>query len=99
MTEAAARISIGMDPAAVAEVQALLSALEHASELVRDEFFGLIDGLLSRLSECDLTLAPIAGKDVLRLELPAGWIAELRAATARARQIDSFCAHGGPHAK
>lgn len=90
-------ISLKVDPADVAEIDALLLALEHAPELVRNELLGRVHGLLASLADCDLTFAPVAGNDVFRLEFPAGWKAELRAVAASARQANSLCAHGGSH--
>lgn len=98
-TSATSSISLQVDPVEIAEIDALLLALEHAPERVRDELFGRVHGLLASLPDCDLTIAPVAGNDVFRLELPAGWKAELRAVAARACQADSLCAHGDPHAK
>ncbi|MFE1574303.1 hypothetical protein ACFIQG_21270, partial [Comamonas odontotermitis] len=92
-------LAIEIDPAVLAEVEQLLLALEHAPECVRQRLANSFRSLLSGLCDGDLTFAPVAGQNILRLEFPAGWLSELRAAAACANQIDSFCAHGGPHEK
>lgn len=92
-------LAIQIDPAVLTEVERLLLALEHAPESVRQSLANSVRSLLASISDSDLTFAPVAGQNILRLEFPAGWLSELRAAAACANQIDSFCAHGGPHAK
>lgn len=94
-----ASTSVVLNERAQAELKSLLSGFEHAPEGVRQCLANSLRSLLAGLAYCDLTLAPIAGQDVFRLEFSAGWMSELRAAAAHASQCDSFCAHGGPHAK
>lgn len=92
-------ITLAISPESFGEVRDLLSALEHSPDCVLQRLSDCIGSLLSGISDSDLTLAPIAGKDVFRLEFPVGLVSELRAAAVCADQVDSLCAHGGPHAK
>lgn len=93
------RLRLHPDPAGVQEIQWLLPSFHQVPEAVQKELLRDLDGLVARLSDCRLCTASAAGDGVLLLQLPPGWVSELRALAMRANQANGMCGHGGPHAK
>lgn len=85
----AERAGAKFSPELEAELAEISLGLEGLTEGARQIFLDGLDDVLSGLGQCELVLAPVAGKNVCELQLPTGWVSELRAAAARARESDS----------
>ena len=81
------QISVDLSPLAK-EMREISLSLKGLSEGSHHFFLNELGRLFSSLGEGCLLATPLAGKNVLRLELSTAWISELRAAAARARQSD-----------